>query len=144
MDRREPSAHAQATHRYSPASGRRPDRPTRLDLQRRLKLRQLTCRLPDAPVLALLACLGPTAALWPHASTGTFPGTPAGLGLSPGLFAPGSAPAAVGCARRRRRLRWVRRPRTWYTRLWTFPAYAPLAVEWPCGSAYAEGYGEEG
>ncbi|KAN0133416.1 hypothetical protein V8E53_008856 [Lactarius tabidus] len=51
----------QATHRYSPVSGSRPD-----PLQRRLKLYEPR-RLSDAPVLALLAHLGAAAALWPHA-----------------------------------------------------------------------------
>ena len=77
--------------------------------------------------------------------TGSLSGTPAGLGLCPGFFSHASAPASSA----------LHTPATaatlgspppglGYTCVWAFPAYTALTVEWPRGSACAEGLGEEG
>jgi hypothetical protein len=99
---------------------------------RRLELLQLARRLPNAPVIAVLARLGPAPALWSPAfwrhwrfsrHTG---GTWALAWLVP----------AWKCCR------WwdahagnggydgIARARTWYTRLWKLPTHAALATEW--------------
>jgi hypothetical protein len=146
MDRRSPARTLKQRIAKAQRLGRSRIALRRLDLQRRLKLRQLARRLPNAPVLAVLARLGPAPALWPPAfwRHWRFSRNTGGTWALARLF------PAWKCA-----CRWdahagdggydgIARARTWYTRLWKFPAYAPIAVEWSCGSAYAEGCGEEG
>jgi len=145
MDRRSPAR----TLKQRIATTRRLGRgriALRLDLQRRLKLRQLTRGLPDAPILTLFARHGPAAALWSHAfwRHGRF------------SWYTGGAWALTWLVRAWKCWWWwdahagddachrIAGARTRYTLLWKFPTHAPLAVEWPCGSAYAEGWVEEG
>ena len=119
----------------------------RLDLQRCLELRQLSRGLPDAPVLAVLSCLGAPAALWPHAiwRHRQLPRDALGTRALPWLV-----PARRWCQRgwtahaRNRGYDGLACAGTRHTCVREFPAYAALAVEWPCGSAYTEGHGEEG
>ena len=63
----------------------------------------------------------------PSGGTGGFSGTLAGLVLSPGWYAPGSAPATGGM-----QTVGLQGAGTRYTLLRKFPAYTLIAVEWPC------------
>jgi hypothetical protein len=118
----------------------------RLDLQWRLKLGQLARGLSNAPVLAVLARLGPAPTLWPPAfwrhwrfsrhTGGTWPLV---AWLVPAWKCSWRWDAHAGDG-----YDGIAGARTWYTGLCRLPAYAPIAVEWPCGSAYAEGCGDKG
>jgi hypothetical protein len=99
----------------------------RFDLQRGLELCQLTRGPTDAPVLPLLAFHGAASALRAHAiwRRGGFPGTPTGLGLSPGLFAPARRYLPVVGLRTPATAATFTGPGNWYTCVWTFPAFTP-------------------
>jgi hypothetical protein len=77
--------------------------------------------------------------------TRSFPGAPAGLGLSPGFFPPASAGAA-GALRTPATVATLSSPALGLgtPAFGHFSRYAALAFERPCGSTYAEGHGEEG
>ena len=87
--------HAQAMHRCS----LKPDRPT---MSRHTAVSQAMPARPLAPRCCLTRlthlprCRLLSGCRTPSGGTSGCSGTPAGLGLSPGLYAPGSAPAAGG------------------------------------------------
>ena len=143
MDRRD-CVHAQAMHRCS----LKPDRPTTcrhtavsqtmpaLPLAPRCCLTRLT-HLPRRRTLRLAAArpLAARAVFQVHRRDWDSPLACIRLAV---------LPPPVGCGHRRQRLRGVAGTGTWYTLLWKFPTYTPIAVERPCSSACAEGYREEG
>ena len=147
MDRRDPTCTPK--QRVAPAwrLGRSRIALRRLYLQRRLELCQLTRRLSDAALLALLARFGTAAAFWTSYAFWRqrwFSRYTCGARALPCLVPAGKC----------RRRRWdahagdgacdgIVGAGTWDALLWKFPAYAPITVGWPCGSPSAEGYGEE-
>ena len=68
--------------------------------------------------------------------TGNFPGTPSGLGLSPGFFPSASDPTS-GALRTSAMAATLGSPAPGlgYTCAWTFPAYASALLRVPCGFA---------